>query len=112
MSSLLLHADEETDPGVYGAYLRAQADADLLDVARHLDPERYPARCDAAGREIRRRGLLQPQAFTRSEMAIRRLALGALALAPSRCCWPGADARRCRRRRPGRPGRCCRTGRR
>jgi len=43
MSSTLLHTDEETDSGVYGAYLRAQADSDLMDIARHLDPERYPA---------------------------------------------------------------------
>ena len=81
MSSLLLHADEETDPGAFGAYLRAQSDADLLDVARHLDPDRYPARSDAAGREIRRRGLWEIPAFSAGEMAIRRLALLALALA-------------------------------
>ena len=81
MSYALLHADEEAEPGVYGAYLRAQADADLLDILRHLDPERYPARCDAAGRELRRRGLLHTPAYTPTEAAMRYLALGALALA-------------------------------
>ena len=81
MSYALLHADEEAEPGVYGAYLRAQADADLLDILRHLDPERYPARCDAAGRELRRRGLLPAPAYTPAEGAMRYLALGALALA-------------------------------
>ncbi len=80
MSYALLHADEEAEPGVYGAYLRAQADADLLDILRHLDPERYPARCDAAGRELRRRGLLQMPAYTATEAVMRYLALGALAL--------------------------------
>jgi len=81
MSSTLLHTDEETDSGVYGAYLRAQADSDLMDIARHLDPERYPARCDAAGREVRRRGLLHTSAYTAAENVMRRLALAALALA-------------------------------
>ncbi len=81
MSFALLHADEETEPGVYGAYLRAQADADLLDILQHLDPERYPARCDAAWRELRRRGLLQAPAYNPTEAAMRYLALGALALA-------------------------------
>ncbi len=81
MSYALLHADEETEPGVYGAYLRAQADADLLDILRHLDPERYPARLDAAGRELRRRGLLQAPAYNPAEATMRYLALVALALA-------------------------------
>lgn len=80
MSSALLGVDEETDTGVYGAYLRAQSDGDLLDIARHLDPLRYPARCDAAGREVRRRGLLHTEAYTAAEGVIRRLALTALAL--------------------------------
>ena len=80
MSHALLHADEETEPGVYGAYLRAQADADLLDIARHLDPELYPARLDAAGRELRRRGLLHVPAYTATEAIMRHLALLALAL--------------------------------
>ncbi len=80
MSFALLHADEEAEPGVYGAYLRAQADGDLLDILRHLDPERYPARCDAAGRELRRRGLLHTPAYTATEAVMRYLALGALAL--------------------------------
>ncbi len=81
MAETLLHADEETDTGVYGAYLRAQSDGDLLDIARHLDPERYPARCDAAGREMRRRGLLHTPVYSPSESIIRRLAVIALALA-------------------------------
>ena len=81
MTFTLLEADEEADMGVYGAYLRAQTDADLLDITRHLDPERYPARCDAAGRELRRRGVLHAPAYTATEAGIRYLALGALALA-------------------------------
>ena len=80
MSSSLLHADEETDAGVYGAYLRAQSDSDLLDIALHLDPEKYPARLDTAGRELRRRGLLHGPAYTPAEAAVRRLSLAALAL--------------------------------
>ncbi len=80
MSSSLLHADEETDMGVYGAYLRAQSDTDLLDIALHLDPGKYPARQDSAGRELRRRGLLHSPAYTPAEAAVRRLALAALAL--------------------------------
>lgn len=81
MSFTLLEADEEADTGVYGAYLRAQRDTDLLDIARHLDPERYPARVDAVGREVRRRGLLHTPAYTATEGVIRYLALWALALA-------------------------------
>ncbi len=80
MSSSLLHADEETDAGVYGAYLRAQSDTDLLDITLHLDPDKYPARLDIAGRELRRRGLLHGPAYTPAELAVRRLALVALAL--------------------------------
>lgn len=83
MSSALLHADEETDMSVYAAYLRAQSDTDLMDIALHLDPERYPARCDTAGREITRRGLLQTPAYTPDETNIRRAALAAFALAPT-----------------------------
>lgn len=80
MSSSLLHVDEEADMGVYGAYLRAQSDTDLMDIALHLDPEKYPARRDTAGRELRRRGLLQASAYTASEASIRYAALLALAL--------------------------------
>ena len=80
MSSSLLHADEETDMGVYGAYLRAQTDSDLMDIALHLDPLRYPARLDSAGREIHRRGLLHSSAFTPAEAAVRRAALAAFGL--------------------------------
>ena len=82
MSLALLHTDEETDMGVYGAYLRAQTDSDLMDIALHLDPERYPARRDTAGRELNRRGLLQTSAYTPAEGVIRYLALAALALSP------------------------------
>ncbi len=81
MSSILLQADEETDTGVYGTYLRAQSDGDLLDILGHLDPERYPARCDAAGREMRRRGLLHTSVYSAAESVILRLSLLALALA-------------------------------
>ena len=80
MSSSLLHADEETDAGLYGAYLRAQSDSDLLDIALHLDPNKYPARLDTAGRELRRRGLLHGPAYTPAEAAVRRLSLAAFAL--------------------------------
>ena len=80
MSSSLLHADEETDAGVYGAYLRAQSDSDLLDIALHLDPNKYPARLDTAGRELGRRGLLHGPAYTPAEAAVRRLSLAAFAL--------------------------------
>lgn len=80
MSSSLLHADEETDMGVYGAYLRAQTDSDLMDIALHLDPQRYPARLDSAGRELHRRGLLQSSAYTPAEAAVRNAALAAFAL--------------------------------
>ncbi len=80
MSSSLLHADEETDAGAYGAYLRAQSDSDLLDIALHLNPDKYPARLDIAGRELRRRGLLHGPAYTAAELAVRRLSLASLAL--------------------------------
>ena len=81
MSFTLLDADEEIDRGVYGAYLRAQTDTDLMDIALHLDPERYPARSDIAGRELHRRGLLHTSAYTAAEGVIRYAALIALALA-------------------------------
>ncbi len=80
MSSSLLHTDEETDMGVYGAYLRAQTDSDLMDIALHLDSLRYPARRDIAGRELHRRGLLHSSAYTPAEAAVRNAALIAFAL--------------------------------
>jgi hypothetical protein len=80
MSSSLLHADEETDMGVYGAYLRAQTDTDLMDIALHLDPDKYPARQSAAGRELNRRGLLHASGYTAAEAGIRYGALAAFAL--------------------------------
>ena len=81
MSSTLLHADEEADAGVYGAYLRAQDNADLLDIARHLDPELYPARAHWAARELSRRGLLELRVYSPAESIIRQMALAAFALA-------------------------------
>ncbi len=81
MTQVLHRTDEETDVGAYGAYLRAQTDADLLDILRHLDPERYPARLDAAHREAARRHVLQFPVYTPQEYAIRSVALAALALA-------------------------------
>ena len=81
MSSTLLHTDEEADAGVYGAYLRAQDNADLLDIARHLDPDLYPARAHWAARELARRGLLETRVYSPAESVIRQMALGAFALA-------------------------------
>lgn len=81
MTQVLHQADEETDVGAYGAYLRAQTDADLLDIVRHLDPQQYPARLDAAEREARRRHVLQLPVYTAPEYVIRCAALAALALA-------------------------------
>lgn len=81
MTQVLHRTDEETDVGAYGAYLRAQSDADLFDILRHLDPERYPARLDAAHREAARRHVLQFPVYTPQEYAIRCAALAALALA-------------------------------
>lgn len=81
MTQVLHRTDEETDVGAYGAYLRAQSDADLFDILRHLDPERYPARLDAAQREAGRRHVLQFPVYTPQEYAIRSVALAALALA-------------------------------
>lgn len=78
---VLHQADEETDVGAYGAYLRAQSDADLLDIVRHLDPEQYPARLGAAHREARRRRVLNFPVYSSQEYAIRCIALAAFALA-------------------------------
>ncbi len=69
----LLEKDEETDSGVYAAYLRAQSDDDLLDIARHLDAERYPARVDAARREADRRRVLPITVYGLEERFIRGL---------------------------------------
>ncbi len=81
MAQTLHEVDEETDVGAYRAYLRAQTDGDLFDIVRHLDPERYPARLDAATREFRRRRVLPLPLYTTNEYAIRYVALGAFALA-------------------------------
>ena len=77
----LLEKDEETDAGVFTAYLRAQSDADLMDIVLHMDPERYPARVDAARRETLRRRVLPVTVHGTEERFIRGLALAALALA-------------------------------
>ena len=69
----LLERDEETDSGVYAAYLRAQSDADLLDILRHLDPERYPARVDAVRRETPRRHVLPITVHSLEERVMRGL---------------------------------------
>jgi hypothetical protein len=69
----LLERDEELDSGVYGAYLRAQSDADLLDILQHLDPERYPFRVDAVRRETQRRHVLPVTVYSLEERFIRGL---------------------------------------
>jgi hypothetical protein len=80
MAQTLHEVDEETDVGAYRAYLGAQSDGDLFDIMRHLDPERYPARLDAAQREFRRRRVLSLPAYTSAEYAIRYAALFAFVL--------------------------------
>lgn len=81
MPDVLIAQDEETDAGNFRAYLRAQSDADLLDISRHLDPERYPARADAARRETERRCVLPIFADTPCEAGLRRVSVAALLLA-------------------------------
>lgn len=81
MAVALIAPDEETDVGSFRAYLWAQTDADLLDITRHLDPERYPARLDAARRETERRRVLPVSADTPREAGLRGLSVVALALA-------------------------------
>lgn len=71
----LLEADEEVDSSVYAAYLRAQSDADLLDILLHLDPERYPARVDAARRETLRRRVTPVTVYSLEERFIRGMAM-------------------------------------
>ena len=71
----LLDKDEEVDAGVFPAYLRAQSDADLLDILLHLDQERYPARVDAVRRETQRRRVLSVTVHTSEERFIRGFAL-------------------------------------
>lgn len=80
MPYTLHQVDEETDTSVYQTYLRAQTEADLLDILRHLDPQRYPARLDAAQRELRRRHVLHLPGYTPWEYAIRFLCIVAFAL--------------------------------
>lgn len=71
----LLEADEEADSSVYAAYLRAQSDADLLDILLHLDPEHYPARVDAARRETLRRRVLPVTVYSLEEKFVRGLSV-------------------------------------
>lgn len=80
MPYTLHQVDEETDTGVYQTYLRAQTEADLLDILHHLDPERYPARLDAAQRELRRRRVLHLPGYTSTEYTIRFLCMAAFAV--------------------------------
>lgn len=80
MAYALHEVDEETDVGAFRAYLGAQSDADLFDIVRHLDPERYPARLDAAQREFRRRRVVSLPGYTSGEYALRYGALFGLAL--------------------------------
>lgn len=80
-SEVLYNADEETDDGAYRQYLRAQTDDDLFDIAQHLDQYRYPARCDAARREIDRRRVVPIALYTSNEYLIRNTALFGFALA-------------------------------
>lgn len=80
MPYTLHQVDEETDTSIYQTYLRAQTEADLLDILCHLDPERYPARLDAAQRELRRRHVLHLPGYTPLEYAIRFLCVAAFAL--------------------------------
>lgn len=80
MPYTLHQADEETDTNVYHTYLRAQSEADLLDIVRHLDPTRYPARLDAAQRELRRRHVLHLPGYAPFEYTLRFLCMVAFAL--------------------------------
>lgn len=81
MAQALHEVDEETDVGAYQAYLRAQTDSDLYDIAQHINAEGYPARADAAQRELRRRRVLRTPIYTPKEYAIRYAALFAFGLA-------------------------------
>lgn len=73
--NVLLEADEEVNSGVYAAYLRAQGDADLLDILQHLDPECYPLRADAVRREAARRRVLPLTVHGPEERFFRGLAV-------------------------------------
>jgi len=81
MTSALYAVDEEADAGAYRAYLRAQSNDDLLDIARNLDSERYPARLDAALREARRRLVVQTPLYSTAENVVRHIAVAAFILA-------------------------------
>ena len=73
--------DEEGDLVAFQDYLGA-LDADALwDVSSHLDPERYPRRHEALGREIARRRLFFVTPYTGFELRLRGLALVCLSLA-------------------------------
>jgi len=61
MVQQFLHdSDDEFDLDVYRSYLAAQSDNDLMDIGRHLDPDQFPARTEAARRELTRRHLPLP----------------------------------------------------
>ncbi len=80
MIGTLHQRDEEVDVGAYQVYLRTQSDMDLMDIVRHLDPELYPARLDAAWRESRRRHVLSAPVYSSKEYAIRGIAVAAILL--------------------------------
>jgi hypothetical protein len=71
----MLAQDEEVDIVEYRGYLTTQSDDDLCDIARHLDPERFPRRLEATQREMVRRRVLVGPVFTPKENAARYLAL-------------------------------------
>jgi hypothetical protein len=81
MIAALYAVDEETDAPAYAAYLREQSNDDILDILRNLDPERYPARLDAALREARRRLVVQTPLYSTAENAVRHVAVAAFLLA-------------------------------
>lgn len=73
--------DEEGDLAAFQNYLAALDAEALWDVVSHLDPERYPRRHEAAGREIARRRLFFVTPYTRLELRLRGVAMACLALA-------------------------------
>lgn len=80
MNAALIASDEEVDTGPYTRYLRARTDAELWDIARHTDPEAYPARCDMVAREIRRRGSVASARYTPGQFAVRCLSVAGIGL--------------------------------
>ena len=80
MHAALIASDEEVDTGPYTRYLRGLTDADLWDIARHADPEAYPARCDMVAREIRRRGSVARALYSPAEFAVRCVSVAGICL--------------------------------